>query len=92
LSDNPDEVDERVPKFDPDPYPRYVTRALTEVLELIGVMHDGLPQITAPLLLIHGQRYSARVTRGPMPSALYKIKNYLQQERNCYADRPEIVE
>jgi esterase/lipase len=68
LSDNPDEVDERVPKIDPDPYPRYVTRALTEVLELIEVMHDGLPQITAQLLLIHGQRYSSRVTRGPMPA------------------------
>jgi carboxylesterase len=55
LSDNPDEVDERVPKFDPDPYPRYVTHALAEVLELIEVMHDGLPQITAPLLLIQGR-------------------------------------
>lgn len=35
LSDNPEEVDERDPKIDLDPYPRYVTRALVEVLELV---------------------------------------------------------
>lgn len=55
LSDNPDKLDERAPKFDLDPYPRYVTRALAEVLELIEVMRDGLPQVTAPLLLIQGR-------------------------------------
>jgi hypothetical protein len=39
-----------------------------------------------------GQRYSACVTRGPMSSALYNIKDDPQQERNRYAELPEIVE
>jgi hypothetical protein len=39
-----------------------------------------------------GQRYSARVTRGPMSSARYNIKDDPQQERNRYAEPPEIVE
>ena len=55
LSDNTDELDERAPGVDLDPYPRYVTRALAEVLELVQVMQSGLPQIHAPLLLIQGK-------------------------------------
>ena len=39
-----------------------------------------------------GQRYTARVTRGPMYSALYNVKEDPHQERNLYADRPEVVE
>jgi len=37
---------------------RYVTRALAEVLELVQQMQAGLPQITAPLLLIQGRHDS----------------------------------
>jgi carboxylesterase len=55
LSDNTAALDERAPGVDLDPYPRYVTRALAEVLELVKVMQDGLPGITAPLLLIQGR-------------------------------------
>jgi carboxylesterase len=55
LSDNPDEINERAPGVDLDPYPRYVTRALAEVLELVGQMQAGLPQISAPLLMIQGR-------------------------------------
>jgi hypothetical protein len=39
-----------------------------------------------------GQRYSARVTRGPMSSTLYNVKDDPQQERDLYAEHPEIVE
>ena len=39
-----------------------------------------------------GRRYTARVTRGPMYSALYNVKEDPRQERNLYADRPEVVE
>lgn len=55
LSDNSDEFDERAPGVDLDPYPRYVTRALAEVLELVEEMRDGLPNITAPVLFIQGR-------------------------------------
>jgi carboxylesterase len=58
LNDNPNELDERAPGVDLDPYPRYVTRALAEVLELVRQMQAGLPQITAPLLLIQGRHDS----------------------------------
>ena len=39
-----------------------------------------------------GKRYSARVTRGPMSSALYNVKEDPQQQRDLYAERPEVVE
>ena len=65
LSDNPAEIDERAPGVDLDPYPRYVTRALAEVLELVRQMQAGLPQITAPLLLIQG-RHDAVVEKDAM--------------------------
>jgi carboxylesterase len=58
LSDNPDEIDERAPGVDLDPYPRYVTRAFAEVLELVRQMQAGLAQISAPLLLIQGKHDS----------------------------------
>lgn len=65
LTDNPDEIDERAPGIDLDPYPRYVTRALAEVLELVRQMKAGLPQISAPLLLIQG-RHDAVVEKNAM--------------------------
>jgi carboxylesterase len=65
LTDNPDEIDERAPGVDLDPYPRYVTRALAEVLELVRQMKAGLPQISAPLLLIQG-RHDAVVEKNAM--------------------------
>lgn len=55
LDDNASKTDMRAPENDLDPYPRYVTRALAEVLELVGQMQAGLPDITAPLLLIQGR-------------------------------------
>ena len=55
LNDNPEELDERAPGVDLDPYPRYTTRALAEVLQMVRVMQAGLPQIDAPLLLIQGR-------------------------------------
>jgi len=39
-----------------------------------------------------GTRYSAHVARGPMPSALYNVKNDPQQAHNLYTQHPEIVE
>ena len=65
LSDNSDELDERAPGFDLDPYPRYVTRALAEVLELVKEMRDGLPNISAPVLFIQG-RHDAVVEKNAM--------------------------
>lgn len=46
LDDNASKMDMRAPENDLDPYPRYVTRALAEVLELVGQMQSGLPNIT----------------------------------------------
>jgi esterase/lipase len=65
LSDNSDELDERSPGVDLDPYPRYVTRALAEVLALVEEMRDGLPNITAPVLFIQG-RHDAVVEKNAM--------------------------
>jgi len=65
LDDNASKTDMRAPENDPDPYPRYVTRALAEVLELVGQMQSGLPNITAPLLLIQG-RHDAVVEKNAM--------------------------
>ena len=39
-----------------------------------------------------GVRYSAIVTRGQMPNALYHLKDDPQQEHNLYAEHPEVVE
>jgi arylsulfatase A-like enzyme len=39
-----------------------------------------------------GVRYSAHVTRGPMSSALYNIKDDPQQEHNLYDQHPEVVD
>jgi arylsulfatase A-like enzyme len=39
-----------------------------------------------------GKRYTSRVTRGPMSSVLYNIKDDPQQQRDLYAERPEVVE
>ena len=39
-----------------------------------------------------GRRYTARVPRGPMYRARYNVKEDPHQERNLYADRPEVVE
>ena len=83
LSDNPDEIDERAPGVDLDPYPRYVTRALAEVLELVRQMQAGLPQISAPLLLIQG-RHDAVVEKNAMQlfgervSSIYKETLWLE--------------
>lgn len=38
-----------------------------------------------------GRRYSARVTRGAMSSALYNVKEDPHQDHNLYAERPEVV-
>ena len=65
LTDNPGELDERAPGVDLDPYPRYVTRALAEVLELVEEMRAGLPNITAPVLFIQG-RHDAVVEKNAM--------------------------
>ncbi len=65
LDDNASKTDMRAPENDLDPYPRYVTRALAEVLELVGQMQAGLPNITAPLLLIQG-RHDAVVEKNAM--------------------------
>ncbi|KAA0225767.1 alpha/beta fold hydrolase [bacterium] len=65
LDDNPETVDMRAPENDLDPYPRYVTRALAEALELVRQMQSGLPQISAPLLLIQG-RHDAVVEKNAM--------------------------
>jgi esterase/lipase len=65
LTDNPDEINERAPGVDLDPYPRYITRALAEVLELVRQMQAGLPQISAPLMLVQG-RHDAVVEKNAM--------------------------
>jgi arylsulfatase A-like enzyme len=39
-----------------------------------------------------GRRFSARVTRGPMSSALYNVREDPQEQHNLYAERPEVVE
>ena len=39
-----------------------------------------------------GVRYSAHVTRGPMSSALYNIKDDPYQQNNLFEERPETVE
>lgn len=39
-----------------------------------------------------GKRYSAHVTRGPMSSALFNVKEDPQQEHDVYAEHPEVVE
>lgn len=39
-----------------------------------------------------GKRYSARVTRGPMSSVLYNVKDDPQQQRDLYAERPDVAE
>jgi arylsulfatase A-like enzyme len=41
---------------------------------------------------VDGKRYSARVTRGPMSSALYNVKEDPQQEHNQYTERPDVAE
>lgn len=38
-----------------------------------------------------GKRYTARVTRGPMSSALYNVKEDPRQRRNRYAELPDVV-
>lgn len=55
LSHDADHPDQPAARVDIDPYPRYTTRALAEVLTLVGVMQEGLPRINAPLLLIQGR-------------------------------------
>jgi arylsulfatase A-like enzyme len=39
-----------------------------------------------------GRRYTARVARGSMSSALYHVKEDPQQERNQYTERPDVTE
>jgi len=55
LSDNANTPEAEAKAVDIDPYPRYVTRAAAEVLELLGQMQAGLSEVTAPLLLIQGR-------------------------------------
>lgn len=57
-------------------YPYYPTRAIVELVELLKVLRASLPQVTAPVLLIHSKN-----DQGVAPENLEKIYTALGSQR-----------